>query len=76
MFLVRLYVPFDDNILIEGEIYNAKYSIGKNNYSILHYLDIYLPNGKILKELYIGRFHFLSKKETRKYKIEQLMNII
>ena len=70
MFLVRLYIESDEDNLIEGEIYNAKYSTNKN------YLDIYLPNGDVLKELYIGRFHFLSKKETRKYKIEQLMKKI
>lgn len=70
MFLVRLYIESDDNNLIEGKIYNAKYSTNKN------YLDIYLPNGEVLKELYIGRFYFLSKKETRKYKIEQLMKKI
>ncbi len=70
MFLVRLYIESDENNLIEGEIYNAKYSTNKN------YLDIYLPNGDVLKELYIGRFKFLSKKEKRKYKIEQLMKKI
>lgn len=70
MFLVRLYIESDEDNLIEGKIYNVKYSTNKN------YLDIYLPNGDVLKELYIGRFHFLSKKETRKYKIEQLMKKI
>lgn len=76
MFLVRLYIESDEDNLIEGEIYNAKYSININKTSILYYLDIYLPNGDVLKELYIGRFHFLSKKEKRKYKIEQLMKKI
>lgn len=68
MLLVRLYIESDEYNLIEGEVYNAKHSTNK------YYLDIYLPNGDILKELYIGRFRFLSEKEVRKYKINQLMN--
>jgi len=70
MFLVRLYIRSNEYNLIEGEVYNAKHSTNK------YYLDIYLPNGDILKGLYIGRFYFLTKKETRKYKIEQLMKKI
>ena len=68
MIFVEIINPSIFTELEKGHIYEAREN--KNFW----YIDIMLPNGKIIKDISIFRVRRLGTKESRKYTIEKLMN--
>ena len=68
MIFVEIIDPSIFTELKKGHIYEAR-----ENKSIWD-IDVILPSGKIIKSVSRFRVRILGTKESRKYKIEQLMN--